>query len=623
MSRPCPEFDARPGPSGHAGRLRPLRRPGPPPAPLAGRGRPRQVARVTLLALVVGVGMGAPPSVLSDPVGWLGAEGLGAQTTSASLIRVGAQEDARGRAPEASQELRPVVFNEVAVSSQGASITLEFEGGVETTLELRGGVVRVDGSEVGRYTPGGPLDRSWRALLGEAITADNGAVARLLAGWTQPDDLSGSARDAADALGDALRNALRAPSTPSPSEGLPAAWGALDRAAERSLLGLLIERPELAATVASLLEGAELSELEVRAGDDVRVGAEERIEGSLLVLNGDLRVEGTIEGDAFVLNGTLRLEEEGRILGMARVADGEFRGEESAVEGGFLALSPASPPAPPPPPTVADIRREIEQGIRDGMRDASPRESRTRSGNRFFRNLVSGIGGVLQTGVSFLLLLGMGMGILYFFPRHFEVVARSAAAAPGRALATGWAALLLSPVIWVFGVVFFAITIIGIPVMILWLPLFWVALALATLVGFLALSRNIGTWWVRRGDTYQPQGLDPEQPAARMGIGLALLLSPFVVAALFDIGGGLFSIFRGLTLGVGVLLLLNVAAVGLGATLLSRGGRDRRWSGPLEDLDYGEDPFGPPHPPAGGTPEAGRAGSARGSTSEWGTHDSH
>ncbi len=598
MSRPCPEFDARTGmsvlttPGGAGGWF----------------GRPRGMS--ALVALAVGTALAHAPTLLHGTGSWLGAEALEAQVRTETGVRIGTE----GGAQEGAGTLRPVVFNEVGVSSQGASITLEFEGGDRTTLELRGGVVRVDGTETGRYTPGGALDRSWRALLGEAISADNGAVARLLAGWTPPADLSGAARDAAEALGEALQGALRPPTDMPPADGLPSAWGALDAAAERSLLGLLIQRPELAATVSSLLEGAELSELAVRSGSDVRVGAEERIEGSLLVLNGDLRVEGVIEGDAFVLNGTLRMEEEGRVLGMARVADGEFRGEEGAVGGGFRALSPPRAPSPPEPPSVTDLRREIEQGIRDGMRDAPSRDARGRSGNRFFRNLASGVGGILQAGVSFLLLLGMGMGVLYFFPRHFEVVARTAAAAPGRSLVTGWAALLLSPVIWVFGIVFFAITIIGIPIMILWIPLFWVAMALATLVGVLALSRNVGTWWVRRGDTYQPQGLDPEQPAARMGIGLALLLVPFVVAGLFEIGGGLFAVFRGLALGAGFLVLISVAAAGLGATLLSRGGRDRRWSGPLDDLEYGEDPFEPfgPSRPSGSGPGGPGTASASG-----------
>jgi hypothetical protein len=498
-----------------------------------------------------------------------------------------------------------VVYNEVNVSGQGAGITLEFEGGERLTLELREGTVRIDGTETGRYTPGGTLDRAWRELLAGAIATDNGGVARLLAAWDPPSGLEGDAAAAARTLGDRLRGALTA--APGQTGGATGAAGgvvgSLDPDARQSVLQLILENPDRAREIALLLADQGDAPLDLRVGRDVRIGADERIEGSLLVVDGDLELVGTVEGDVMVLGGNVHLGEAARIGGDLRSIDGTVRGSLGAVGGSLAELSVPQPPSPPEAPSVADIRAEVERGIRDGMRDAGASRSSSRSPG-FFRNLASGIGGLLQSVVTFALLLGIGMGILYFFPRHFEVVARTVAHVPGRAFAVGWAGALLSPFAWIAGIVLLAVSIIGIPALILWLPLFWVALASAFLLGFLAVCRNVGTWWVRRGEGYQPQGLDTDQPAARLGVGLAIFMLAFVAASILQIGGSLFNIFQGFFVVAGSFVAVNATVMGFGAVLLSRAGRDRRWVGnasglggfddlDLEDAAMSGDPFGP------------------------------
>jgi hypothetical protein len=498
---------------------------------------------------------------------------------------------------------RPVVSTEVTVSSQAAGVLLEFEGGEQFSAELRGGILRLDGSEAGRYTTGDALDRAWRALLAELISADNGRVGDLLASWAPPAGMAGDAQASAEALRSGLRGALAL----STASGLPASAaldrpGSQDPARDRSLLEILLQRPDRALGLAQLLESMDAAGLDIRTGTDVRVDAGEVVEGSLLVLEGNVSVDGRVTGDILVLGGDLRLGDDARIEGDVRILEGQVLGWRGAVRGGITELTGESTPAASLRSEMeemrAEIRAEVERGLRDGMRGTpGTRPSReARSSGGFFRNLASGVGGLLQTAVTFALLLGIGMGILYFFPRHFEVVARTATHVPGRSLAVGWAGLLLSPFAWIFGVIFLTATIIGIPVMLLWLPLFWVALALAILFGFLVVSRNLGAWWVHRRDAFHPQGLDTEQPAARLGVGLVLLLAAFAGASLLEIGGPLFKIFQVLLVVAGTLAAVNVAAMGLGAVLLSRAGRDRRWTGGADDLGYGGDPFGPEVP---------------------------
>ncbi|CAN5671125.1 hypothetical protein BH23GEM11_BH23GEM11_02420 [soil metagenome] len=494
-----------------------------------------------------------------------------------------------------SAQERPLVYNEVNVSGQGAGITLEFDDGDRLSLELRQGILLVNGVEAGRYTVGDALDREWRALLGQAIASDNGGVARLLASWNPPGGLSGNAASAAEALEARLGEALAAPASTAGQAG-GSAQPALDPATHGSLVDLLVRRPDRAEGLGRVLGDRQLGAMDVRVGSDVRVEADQRIEGSLLVVEASLRLDGRVGGDLLLLGGDVRLGDDAQVDGDLRILGGEVRGNRGAVEGRIRELD-ATPDSAASIPSAADIRAEVERGIRDGMRASSTPSTRSaRSSGGFFRNFASGVGGLLQTAVTFALLLGIGVGILYFFPRHFEVVARTAAHVPGRSFAVGWAGLLLSPFVWIFGIVFFTATIIGIPVMLLWLPLFWVMLTAATLFGFLAVSRNLGSWWVNRRDSYHPQGIDTAQPAARLGVGLALLLVAFAAASIFEIGGPLFKIFQVLLVVIGSLLAVNAAAVGLGAALLSRAGRDRRWAGDVGDLGLGTDPFGPEHP---------------------------
>ncbi len=510
-----------------------------------------------------------------------------------------------GAAAFATVQDRTVVYNEVTVSGQGAGITLEFAGGDRLTLELREGSVRIDGEEVGRYTPGDALDRSWRALLGEAIATDNGGVARLLSAWTAPTGLSGDAARGAETLSGRIASALRPTAPGGEASATDRIARELDPAAQASLLDLIVRRPERARELALLLEGRDTGALTVYVARSLEIGADEEIEGGLLVVEGDLRLDGRVEGDVLVLGGAVRLGDAARVGGDLRWIDGMLAGERGGVSGSIDELRLPEAPAVP---SADEIRAEVERSIRAAQ--PSPRTTRSRPG--FFRNAWSAVSGVIQTIFTGALLLGIGAGILYFFPRHFEVVARTVGTVPGRAFATGWATLVLSPFVWIAGVVLLAASIIGIPALIVWIPFFWLALAGSAVFGFLAVSRNLGSWWVKRRDAFHPHGLDTDQPLARLGIGIALLLAAFAGASVLEIGGGLFGVFRILLTVAGAVVLLNVAVVGLGGVVLSRAGRDGRWAGRVSDLgdissfddptDFARDPFDPPANPAGTEP---------------------
>jgi hypothetical protein len=512
--------------------------------------------------------------------------------------------------PDPGASLRIPSYSEVSVSSRGATILLEFEGRPAARFSLENGAIRIDGDDVGRYTPGGPLDQSWRALLSEAVSAQNGRLATLLLGWTPPAGLSAESRSGAEALRTRLGALLR--TAPAPGAGGGAGGGApgamgsptagltLDAATERSLLDFIVANPGRAEVLSALLAGRDpvraSGPLELRIGVPVEVTRGDRLAASLLVVDADARIEGTLDGDLLVLGGTIRLGEGGSITGDARWIDGGLIGSTARIGGeardlGAVEGSGIDSGTPSTRDGFRDLRNELTEIREEIRRSAQPRtgsSSSTRGRWPFFRNFLSGVGSLLQTVMTFALLLGMGIVALRFFPRRLEIVARTAAHSSGRAFLVGGAGILLSPFAYLSGFVILVVTIIGIPFALLWVVAFPLAFAVALLLGYLGAARTLGAWWVARSDTYVPERLDPTRPLAHLGIGLVLLLVGYAVAALFQMGGGWFALFRGLAFAIALLAGGSAMALGLGAVLLSRGGQRTEWAGDVSDLAGGD-----------------------------------
>jgi len=502
----------------------------------------------------------------------------------------------------AAQE-RVVVFTQVTVSSQEAGIDLEFADGGTLSTVFRDGRVLVNGDEVGAFTPGDALERSWRSLLGQAVAADNSQVAELLRNWTPPEDLSGEGARSAEALTArigatfALEDAAAQPALP-----------ALSPEAERELLQAMVLRPERLQALTRALEDRRAGlPIQAHIGESVRVEADDDVEETLLIVDGDLLVEGRVRGDILLLGGEIELGDDARVDGDLRWTDARIRGDRGAVRGEILEVTGIVTQ------TEAQLRAEIERTLRDSLMEVVRAEMEPRVSVRtgrdtsrsVFRNVLRGLGGLFQTALTFLLLVGLGLAVLYFFPRHFETVARTAQNATGRSALVGLAGIVLAFPTWILGIVVLAITIIGIPVMLLWLPVFPLAFAMAMVLGYLAMAWNLGQW-VSRRQFQGLEGFETSRPAAQIGMGVAVLLAAFALAHLFRMGGPVLGIFHGLLTFVGVVLSMVAVVVGLGAVILSRAGRDRHYAGGGWSPD--DDPFGPEPDPYGprGTPFSSR-----------------
>ncbi len=489
-------------------------------------------------------------------------------------------------APLGAQEVdRTIVFNQVTVTSQQATLEVEFDDGESLDITLREGRILANGEELGRYERGDALDVAWRTLLGRAVATDNGGIAELLRDWSAPADLEEEPAQGARALEERLRSELR-PVEAVPSPVLVGSPDDLREAVES-----LILRTDRLRALTSAVRDLRAPELRIHVGEDVRIEAGERVAGSVLVLDGNVTLEGEIEGDLLLLGGSLSLGEDARIGGDLRWSDAEGTDAARGQVGGRVTRIQPVPDRP-----EADLRDEIQREVRAalGAETDTRRPSRPAriDGRGFLGNLAQGVGKVLQTLLTFGILFGMGLAALYFLPRHFELVGRTARNAPGRSAVVGLATGILSFPIWIAGIVLLAITVIGIPVMLLWLPLFPLAVALAATVGFLAVARNAGEW-VARGRFQGFESLDASRPAIQLAGGLALLLAAFALAGVFQMGGAWLSVFHGLLTFVGVLLVVLVGTVGLGAVVLSRGGRDPLYAGPGWSWGGGDDPWAP------------------------------
>lgn len=504
-------------------------------------------------------------------------------------------------------QLRTVVSNEIAVSESEASLRLGFQDEAELTISFKGGQVLVDGEDVGNYERRGGLDLAWRSLLGEVITLDDGPLAIALNDWDPPTELTGTAADLADLLDLTLEEAL----TPRAVQEDLGTQGemTISIGGEEGLLGALLSRTGALSGLAEALEGVTIGDFILKIGEDVAVGAGEEMEGNLVLVDGDLDVRGLIDGDVVVTGGTVRLMEDGLITGDLRIADGALERLGGSVAGTFVNLDTGAELVEAQV-DLEDLRREMESEIRRDLR--SSMEHRDRRSPNFIMglmgNVTNAIAGLLENLVTFLILAILGGLAVHFQPERLDVVATTARRAPMRSAVVGLAGGFFIVPIWIVGIIALAITIIGIPVLLAWVPLFPIAAGLAILLGYLAVARNVGEWvaeqeyrgleWIRGSNAFYT-----------MIAGVGALILPAVAASAARILG--FGLFTGLLGFVGSVVTLVAASVGLGAVLLTRGGKIR----PMESYyDFEEDywadvePVEPepvPNEPPGdeGTPE--------------------
>jgi hypothetical protein len=327
-----------------------------------------------------------------------------------------------------------------------------------------------------------------------------------------------------------------------------------------------------------------LEDLTLRIGEDVMVGADEQIDGDLVVVDGDLDLLGRVDGDVILIGGTVRLGEESEITGDLRVSEGSLERYGGSIAGSVVQLEAGEAPAREEVKDLDHLRRELESQIRREIRASQRREPGPASIMvGILGNVGAAIAGLLENLVTFLVLAVLGVMAVHFQRDRLDVVATTVRRAPVRSAAVGLAGGFFLLPVWILGIIALAITIIGIPLLLAWIPLFPIVAGLAMFLGYLAVARNVGEWvaeqeyrgleWIRGSNTFYT-----------LVAGIGALLVPYVAANLSRIIG--FGFLTGLLEFVGSMAAFAAGAIGFGAVLLTRGGKIR----PLESYyDFEED----------------------------------
>ncbi len=461
----------------------------------------------------------------------------------------------------AAQE-RQVVANRVTVSESEAILSLEFDSGPALEVSFRNGEIRVDGAEAGRYEVGGALDASWRSLLSEAVPLNDGPLAAALTAWAPDARLSGEARSVAERVDRALEEAL---ARPEPS-GIGAALRADADARAGDVAGALIpplfrllrqRNPALE----EVLGDVDPTELSLHVDEDATVDEDSEIRGALFVMNGDATVAGEVPGDVVVVEGTLRIENDARIGGDVRVIDGQLERDGGTVAGAIRTVAVGAEAG-----RTADAATDEDAERRPPSRQAEARA-------RPFRYVTSGLNGLFRDVFWLAVLLAVGVAVVHFAGERLQNAADAVRAAPGRAALVGMAGGFLLLPVWVLGILVLLVSIIGIPLLIAWLPLFPLAALLAHGMGYLAVASVVGEWLVRKGipalDRFRPSN-----QVHALTVGLAALALPSAFSHVAEMGGpALGSFLNGLFTLVAVAFAIIALTLGFGAVLLTGAGR--------------------------------------------------
>lgn len=238
-----------------------------------------------------------------------------------------------------------------------------------------------------------------------------------------------------------------------------------------------------------------------------------------------------------------------------------------------------------------EIREEVRDELRHKLRDELRHELRNEvraggdDGGWFspLRYVWRGLGGIFSMLAIYAVMIGIGFAVVYFGRDYLEGVADTARHYTVRSWLVGIAGSFLLLPTFVLGILALVISVVGIPLVIAWVPLFPVAVVAAALFGYIAIGhaagealaerRFYGGEWFKRANSYY---------YIMTGVGLLLLLhfTGYVV----EMAGPWFGFVRGLLTFLSVVVTWAALTIGFGAVLLSRFGT-RPLDGPSQPAE--------------------------------------
>jgi hypothetical protein len=284
---------------------------------------------------------------------------------------------------------------------------------------------------------------------------------------------------------------------------------------------------------------------------DVRVGGE--VTGDVVVGKGNLVLEpgAVIHGDA-VVNGGGRLQNEGgRVLGEMRVnSDDDHDAAVAELEG-------------------SDARSHAASNVR------IPRHG-------WWGSMQDGFEGLVSTLTFALILCGLGAALVFYALPQLDRVTHVVRTDAGKSAGLGVAAMFLVIPAFLIACVLLVVTIIGIPVLVLFAPLYWVALGAAWLYGLIAVAQVIGERTAEQSHSFSSIR---RNAYTYVFTGVGLLLAPLVVGNLLKLTGFL-GWLGTMVNGLAWTVLFAAGLVGFGAVAFTRGGTRPGWPWDVRPRDY-------------------------------------
>jgi hypothetical protein len=220
---------------------------------------------------------------------------------------------------------------------------------------------------------------------------------------------------------------------------------------------------------------------------------------------------------------------------------------------------------------IESLQEQLESARNDAV--SAARRHRGPDWLAPLRHVGRGISGIFATVITYAVLFGIGFAIVMFGGRKYlEGVADTARAGVGRSFLVGLAGSFLLVPVFVLGVIALAISIVGIPALIVWIPLFPVATVAAVVLGFLGVAHAVGEAWAERR-YYGSEWFTRANSYYFMVTGLALMSSLFIGAHVISMAGPWLGFINNILNFFGVIITWAAATIGFGAVLISRGGK--------------------------------------------------
>ncbi len=271
----------------------------------------------------------------------------------------------------------------------------------------------------------------------------------------------------------------------------------------------------------------------VRFGDDITVEEDEVVSDAVVAIGGHVRVLGHVQGDVVAVGGGVEL------------------GPRAEVDGSVTSIGGRVKQA-----RGAQIHGEVSEVAFPGGRHWNPGAVWGDVAHDFMGSSFRLFGTALRVAVVLLLCLV----VVIVAERPVSRIARRAGDEPWMSGFVGLLAQVLVVPLTVLTVVVLAVSIIGIPLLLL-VPFALLALLVGALMGFVGVARRVGQWAV---------GL--KSPVVMTAVGVIIVAAGTILARLLGLLPGPIAPLAFIVAVVGFFLEFLAWTVGLGALLLTRFG---------------------------------------------------